>query len=185
MGSYFYYSNVIFHQRFIETPEEYTNYDGSDYAFFIIGPITMIFSTYFLYSELRQLFSQGMDYLFSIWNYLDLIPPIIIIAIVIQDFARIKYDALHSLHAIASLLMWFKFLYFLRIFSSTGYLIRMIIEVVKDMQIFFLVLIIVLCAFGDSFLSLSIANIDEDVQFAGTDFLSALVYAYRTSLGDF
>ena len=54
--------------------------------------------------------------------------------------------------------MWLKLLYFLRIYKETGYLIRMIVEVIKDMRIFFIVFVVVLCAFGDAFLSLSIAN---------------------------
>lgn len=54
--------------------------------------------------------------------------------------------------------MWFKLLYFLRIFKNTGYLIRMIVEVIYDMRHFFLVLLITIAAFGDSFLSISLAN---------------------------
>lgn len=54
--------------------------------------------------------------------------------------------------------MWIKLLYFLRIFRSTGYLIRMIVEVLSDMGIFLLVLLITLTAFGDAFLRLSLAN---------------------------
>jgi len=114
-----------------------------------------------------------------------MIPPILIPLIVIQDFLRIKYDVQHSLHSLASFLMWFKFLYFLRIFKKTGYLIRMIIEVIIDMKVFFIVLMIVLCAFADAFLSLSTANVDEEIQFAGNNFLSALLFSFRTSLGDF
>ena len=81
--------------------------------------------------------------------------------------------------------MWFKFLYFLRIFKETGYLIRMIVEVVKDMKVFFVVLIVVLAAFGDAFLSLSNSSADESARFAGGNFFTALLYSYRTSLGDF
>ncbi len=56
--------------------------------------------------------------------------------------------------------MWFKVLYFLRIYKSTGYLISMIFEVIKDMRFFFLVLLITIIAFADSLLS--IANANED-----------------------
>ena len=54
--------------------------------------------------------------------------------------------------------MWMKFLYFLRIFKETGYLIRMIVEVVKDMRNFFLVLLITVAAFGDSFSTIALGN---------------------------
>ena len=58
--------------------------------------------------------------------------------------------------------MWFKFLYFLRIFKNTGYLISMIFEVIKDMRYFLLVLLITIVAFADSLLSISMGNRQED-----------------------
>jgi hypothetical protein len=88
--------------------------------------------------------------------------------------------------------MWFKFLYFLRIFKSTGYLIRMIVEVIKDMKNFFLVLFITIAAFGDAFLRISLANkitVDEsgaEVDNIFTkDFIDSIIYTYRMVLGDF
>lgn len=80
--------------------------------------------------------------------------------------------------------MWFKFLYFLRIFTSFGYLIRMIVEVIKDMRNFFLVLFITIAAFGDSFLALSLGNKEESERFT-TGFTDSLIYTYRMILGDF
>lgn len=121
----------------------------------MVGPIVLLLSLYFVISEIRQMINTGTEYLTSLWNYLDFVPPILITMIIIQDFLRIKYEVQHSIHAISCLLMWFKLLYFLRIFKETGYLIRMIIEVIKDMQVFFIVLVIVLCAFADAYLSLS------------------------------
>jgi hypothetical protein len=63
--------------------------------------------------------------------------------------------------AITTVFMWLKLLYFMRIFRNTGYLIRMIVEVVKDMRNFFLVILITITAFGEAFLRLSLGN-DED-----------------------
>lgn len=61
----------------------------------------------------------------------------------------------------------------------------MIIEVIFDMKVFFIVLVIVLCAFGDAFLSLSNGNASKELHFAGNSFAEALLYSYRMSLGDF
>lgn len=55
-------------------------------------------------------------------------------------------------------LVWFKFFYFLRIFGSTGYYIRMIVDVIKDMVAFLLILLIAIVAFADTFLALSMSN---------------------------
>ncbi len=68
--------------------------------------------------------------------------------------------------------MWFKVLYFLRIFESTGtvifmfilsigYLVRMITEVISEMRVFLLMLGIVLVAFGEAFLRLSEQSAEE------------------------
>jgi hypothetical protein len=48
--------------------------------------------------------------------------------------------------------MWLKFLYFLRIFQKTGYLIRIIVEVVIDMRHFLLILLLTIIAIGDAML---------------------------------
>jgi len=51
--------------------------------------------------------------------------------------------------------MWFKFAYFLRMTDQTGWLIRMIAEVVSDLLPFLLVMLISILAFTDAFLSIA------------------------------
>lgn len=51
--------------------------------------------------------------------------------------------------------MWAKFLYFLRIFENTGYIIKILVRVIIDMRIFMLILGIVYLAFNEAFLRLS------------------------------
>lgn len=76
-------------------------------------------------NEFKQLVSNGINYFKSFWNYSDILPPILIITVVIVHF--IKKDeppvVLQSVHSVACLLIWTKFLYFLRIFRETGKLI--------------------------------------------------------------
>lgn len=61
---------------------------------------------------------------------------------------------------IITLFMWFKVLYFFRIFEATSYLIRIIVEVVKDMRHFLVVLFTTIIGFGNAFLILSEGNAD-------------------------
>jgi len=113
-----------------------------------ISAFLYIMSIYFLQNECRQIYMSGFEYLSSIWNYADIIPPIFIIVIVsihlklnqgnifymltfiiVDDQVQadgnvdithkdgIDLAALSCIHAIASLLMWAKLLYFLRIFK--------------------------------------------------------------------
>lgn len=104
-----------------------------------------------------------LDYLKSIWNYADFIPPILIIAIVSIHLKEadddISFQA--TIRAVASLLMWAKFLYFLRIYTLTGYLIRMLTDVIYDMRVFLLILLIVYFGFGEAFLRISESNEDN------------------------
>ena len=134
----------------------------------------------------------------SVWNYIDLVPPIgiygIAVMLCLQLVGMELSDPLeHGILSIITFFMWFKFLYFLRIFKSTGYLIRMIVEVVYDMRNFFLVLLITIAAFGDSFLRIAVANVnvidpdtkEETVNIFTTGFFDSMIYTYRMILGDF
>lgn len=42
----------------------------------------IVFSFYFILNEVKQLITSGFSYLLQVWNYLDLIPPLIIVTVV-------------------------------------------------------------------------------------------------------
>ena len=79
--------------------------------------------------------------------------------------------------------MWFKFLYFFRIFKSYGYLTRLLFVVIYDMRHFLVVLFITIVAFSDTFLTISNGNEPED-QFVFS-FTDSIIFTYRIVLGDF
>lgn len=60
-----------------------------------------------------------------------------------------------NVQAIAALTIWCKGLYYLRPFQFTGYLIRMIVEVMHDMLAFLFVLTIVVLGYADAFSSMN------------------------------
>ena len=83
----------------------------------------ILFSLFFLGAERRQFTKKGWDYFQDVWNYADVLPPVIIITVCFVDFfaeneapdgnvAKFRY----SMQAIASFGMWIKIFYFLRIF---------------------------------------------------------------------
>jgi hypothetical protein len=57
--------------------------------------------------------------------------------------------------SVTAITMWFKFIYFLRCTRQTGWLVRMIVEVIREMGSFMLVYIITIMAFADAFYSMS------------------------------
>lgn len=56
--------------------------------------------------------------------------------------------------------MWLKFLYFLRLFAPTAALIRMIIEIVKDMATFLIIYFMAVIGFANALYILSF-NLEE------------------------
>ena len=151
-----------------------------------------IFSAYFVTMELKQLRNEGLNYLSSIWNYLDLIPPFTLAVflpmeimgffdyqekmneyIARQRLANFLGQTLEDttvtirtiegvLQSVISLIIWLKLLYFLRIFKSTGYYIRTIIEVIMDIKYFLLMLLLTIVAFGDSMRQISESNTPDN-----------------------
>ena len=85
----------------------------NDLNFYPISIILLISSLYFLTSECRQLIGSGFGYFLSVWNYLDIIPAVVIPIIVVSDYMRLRYDLIHSMNAFTAMTMWLKFLYFL------------------------------------------------------------------------
>lgn len=77
-------------------------------------------------------------------------------------------------------MIWLKFLYFLRIFESTGYLIRIIIQVCIDMRHFLFLLLLTFIAFGEA-----IQSISDQTSENFTGYLGGVGYVYRMVLGDF
>jgi len=93
-----------------------------------------ILSLYFFVTECLQLVKGGdyIDYFSSIWNYLDFVPPILMTITVVNHVQQLMRGVNDSntgvaIQAIAVLMIWFKFLYFLRIFKETSSLVRMIV----------------------------------------------------------
>lgn len=62
------------------------------------------------------------------------------------------------MNALASFFIWSKFLYFFRVFRQFGHLIKTIIEVLIDMQVFVVILGMSMLAFSGTFFILAQNN---------------------------
>jgi hypothetical protein len=141
------------------------------------------------------------------WNILDLIPPLFIIAIIIvdcipgknliedDDAAETPIDDvvemdvseffqfttfLYFMQSFACILMWFKFCYFLRIYRSTGFFVNMLVRITIEVKTFSLILLIILAAFGCTFKILGVVGGNMT-----GGFMQSLFYAYLLALGEF
>ena len=90
-----------------------------------------------------------------------------------------------TVHAVTCLLMWLKFLYFLRLFESTSHLVRVIFNMFWEMKKFIGILFIFYMAFGEAFLRLSEKSVVPEGESAFlNNFADAFVYAVRLGVGD-
>lgn len=148
------YTNAIYDKRYEP------GYETINWAFIII---ILFFSLYFLVNEFRKFAWHRSYYFTNVWNQIDLIAPSSVICVMILTLLEkygyeIKVDASRSMLAISTLAMWFKLLYFLRIFKTTGYLMRALVETIFDMWVFLLVYVIAVFGFGDALLKISDGN---------------------------
>ena len=90
--------------------------------------------------------------------------------------------------SIATLFLWTKFLYFLRIFDKFNFYVVAITETVKKMIYFLIIIMLINAAFGESFKVMSLANKEEDkfINNRGIlDFFNNIFYVYLHSVGEF
>lgn len=124
-----------------------------------------------------------MQFFLSIWNYIDIVPLVLVIcSIVVSDVAR-DQSITFSLNAISSFFLWLKLMYFFRISRKTGHLVKMIVEVVYDIRFFLSLLFFAMLAFSGSFYILSKSNPEAD-QFVPS-MLSSNLMIYLLMLGEF
>jgi hypothetical protein len=121
------------------------------------------------------------------WNLIDMINPTLVLMMLINFY--IDEDQLTVtgpetiMGACSTFTMWAKQLYFLRVFDSYSYLIRMITMVIVDMREFLVVLMLAILAFSDTYNNISEGN-QTDSQFVNGPFDSFLM-SYKMALGDF
>ena len=152
-------------------------------ADFVLAIIILIFQLYFIYIEVNQMLYHKLRYLTSFWNLLDIISTILNIATVLVDILDGNEQDANAIACVAVLVLWFRFFYFLRVFSGTAYLVRMILAIIKEMRYFMLALIITIITFTNTFFILG-RNSPEG-NFTGTNIFRAFIFSYKIALGDF
>lgn len=85
--------------------------------------------------------------------------------------------------SLLNLLVWFRIISYLRIFKATRALIRLVVEVLKDIRAFALVLCLALMAFSVSFSILTFDNYNFEYQ--RETFLTKIKHMYLLMYGDF
>ena len=155
--------------------------------------IVLFGKTYFtfLILEIIQVKTNGLSYFTDFWNLIDLTSLGLNAVYIWGEITNgITYNYLQVIGSIAVMLMYFKLFYWMRLFKPFSAFIRMITEIIKDCQVFMIMLIISLMAFANIIFVLNANRIhdDQDAIFdplVGIPPLDAIIHAYLTGLGDF
>ncbi len=139
-----------------------------------------------------------MEHFTDPWNYLDIVPPVLIVTAEIlnlfthNDEASLDYfRVVRTLYSITAFAMWLRLLYFFRIFEQTNFYIKMLISVVADMGQFMFIFVFTLLAFAHTFY-LFFMNHNGIVMEDGTvmssefnSFSDAFIFSYNTVFGEY
>lgn len=157
---------------------------------YLVKTLIVILSFYFLGNEYLQLKHETstIKYITSFWNYIDLIPLVLVLsALTLSAWVQFaESDIAHwqrYLNAVASFFIWFKFLYFFRIFRTFGHLIKTIIEVINDMKVFMVILSMSILAFSGTFFILAQNNKGDQV-FVDS-YIGSILQMFELMLGNF
>jgi hypothetical protein len=160
------------------------------------------------HEEWFEFFVEPLDtvYFKSSWNYLDLCASFMTLVSVTQWFILLTCNSngegvphicddqrrnFSSVLAISAMFLWANFLFFLRGLKETGYLMRAVMNIGKEMMPFGSVLMIVLICFSVTFrLLFSLVDVDtyysnEGEEFPYRDFFSTFISVFCVMLGEF
>lgn len=182
---FLYFIIFLVHTTYIIKNEHYeSSGESKPYhaAAWVFGATILLFNVYWGYVELTQVMFHRIGYFKSFWNLLDLTSVIMNSAVVIMEFSSASFANINRVASVSVLILYFKIFYYLRIFFETGYLVRMIIEIVIDMRNFVVVLLMAIMAFANSYYILG--RNAADTNFAGNDVSDAFIYSWNTGLGN-
>ena len=146
----------------------------------------------FVILEMIQIKNIGYTYFFDVWNFVDLTSLGLNAFYVASEITNgVDHATLQVIASFCIFLMWFKLFYWMRLFKPFSAFIRMITEILKDIQVFLVMLIISLAAFANVIYVLNLNRVgdladvpiySDLVGFAPAD---AMIHAYLTGLGEF
>lgn len=128
---------------------------------FIMEIMTLVvfgktFITFFIL-EMIQIKNRGISYFLDVWNLIDIGSLALNSVYVFGEITNsISHEQLQVYASIAIFMMWFKLFYWMRLFKPFSAFIRMITEIIKDIQVFLVMLIIALSAFANIIFLLNI-----------------------------
>jgi WD40 repeat protein len=136
----------------------------------------LVQNIFFGIMEFMQMLADGKSYFTDMWNLLDISRIFSIFLYCIEVYVWNNEEYNKYLLCVIIILSWGRFISVFRIFSSTRYLIRIIIEVIKDMIPFMFIL---------STGTLAISLLFYEIEGNKKDMISCILQSYRIAYGDY
>ena len=174
----FYFTAYIIYATWIKKGKDDLNQIWRDYGTtdFVFCIILLFLTLYFAYIEIIQMLYLKVEYFKKFWNIIDIISLILNMFCVITDLAGLNSIKHTPVLACSVLIMWLKLVYFGRMFLSTAWMVRMIINTVVNLKWFILMFYLMVVGFSNSFMIIS--RIDN-LEFTGKTIDKAFEYTYQ------
>ena len=160
---------------------------------FVSRVIVIIGTFYFAYFELITIVRDGCEYLKDVFNYVDLAMPFLQLYLTRfgagANAPEEGEDVTKSRRALAALtvtFIWVKAFYWLKLFNSTSFYIRLIMETLIDIGYFIILFIFILMTFGNAILIMDTGREERYTKdYFGNDYLNIIFDQYLLSMGEF
>jgi hypothetical protein len=187
-----YFVTFIAYATFIH--EDETNEDeswGNWYiASFTLQIIILTLSGYHIALELLYIKKKKLKYFSTIFSYVNIITIGLAIATVVIDMTGTRERVFIPVAALGVIFMWLKLFFFGRIINSTSTIVRMILEISKDMVPFLLLVIIVILGFTNGLYIIAYSTDPDEgegkiMRFTNNNVFLAITYTWQNGLGEF
>jgi hypothetical protein len=162
--------------------------------------VTIAGTGYFFIWEIGQVVRDGVvTYFLQGWNYLD-VASIVLNTFLLCDLL-LERDYLNMEDTVlvcflAVFILWYKLIYWFRLFESTSFYIKLIVETIKGIQYFFVIFVAFLLAFSNAIFILNKNRTDgndetgdEGSRLLGGELkngaLDSILNQYMLALGEF
>jgi len=121
----------------------------------ILG-LNLLFIAYFVMIQCLHIYHDRLNHFKSFWNIIDLFSLAANLIFICFDILQYPPEIVRTTGAVCVFFMFVKIFFFLRLFTSTSNMIRLIIEVCIDMGGFSFILLIALLAWAVCYYILNI-----------------------------
>jgi hypothetical protein len=142
----------------------------------------ILLTIHLLKVEIQQVFFHKTWYLFDPYNFLVLGSMILNLVIVVEHSWSNEDDnseVIEHITAVACVLLWLILMYWMRLFSQTGFYVKLILQTIVDLKYFLLFFGIIICMFASSVVIID-SYYTEEAKIVGNEEYEPLSQSYTS-----